>query len=147
MRLERCRNFEESTSTTSSSAWSISFCSAWIEQRIALHEAERPEPLRAHEHAPRVEIARHVVLEGRQDDVLLAIDRAAGQHHRVLGVLEQVLGDRERIGEDRHAAAGQEMHHLEGGGAAVDDDRLAVLAEFDRLAGDGALLRGVEASR
>ena len=44
MRLERAGNFEESTSTISSSAWSISFCSAWIEQRVGFHQAERPEP-------------------------------------------------------------------------------------------------------
>ena len=54
------------------------------QQRIGLHQAERPEPLRAHEHALRIEIARHVVVEGRQDDVLLAVDRAARQHDRVL---------------------------------------------------------------
>ena len=59
-----------------------------------------------------------------------------------LRMLEQVLGDRKGIGEDLQPAVGQEMHHLEGGGAAIDDDRLAVLAERHRLARDGPLLRG-----
>jgi hypothetical protein len=59
-------------------------------------------------------------------------------------MLQQVLGNGKRVGEDRHAAAGQEMHHLERRGAAVDDDRLAVLAEFDRFPRDGALLGSIE---
>ncbi|MCY1238449.1 hypothetical protein D9M72_511890 [compost metagenome] len=37
------------------------------------------------------------------------------------------------------------MHHLEGGGAAIDDDRLAILAERHRLLGDRLLLAGVQA--
>jgi len=50
----------------------------------------------------------------------------------------------EGIGEDMQAAIGKEMHHLEGGGAAVDDDGLAILAQLDRRLGDGALFGGVQ---
>ena len=114
------------------------------QQRIALHDADRTDALRAHEHAARIEIARHVVLEGAEDDVLLAIDGAAGHGDGVLGIAQQVLGDGERIGEDLHAAAGEMVDHLKGGGAAVDDDRLAVLAEFDGRPRDGALLVDVD---
>ena len=83
------------------------------QQWIALHQPERTQPLRAHEHAARIEIAGHVIIEGAEDDVLLAVDRAAREHHGVLRVLEQMLGDRKGIGEHLHAAIGEKMHHLE----------------------------------
>jgi hypothetical protein len=50
----------------------------------------------------------------------------------------------EAVGEDRQALAGQVVHHLIGGGAAIDDDGLAVLAEIGSDAGDGAFLRDVD---
>jgi hypothetical protein len=100
--------------------------------------------LRPHEHAVRIEVARHVVFEWRQDDVLLAIDRAAGQRDRVLGIAQEMLGDRERVGENLHAAADEVMDHLEGGGAAVDDDRIAILAKVDRRPRDRALLADID---
>ena len=55
-------------------------------------------------------------------------------------MLEQVLGDRHRIGEDLHPAAGQRVHHLECRRAAVDDDRLAIGTEVDRGARDRLFL-------
>ena len=90
-----------------------------------------------------IEVARHVILERRENDALVAIDRAARQHHLVLGMLHQMLGDREGIGQHLQPAGRQKMHHLEGGGAAIDDDRIAFCAQRDGLAGDGAFLGDV----
>ena len=113
------------------------------DQGILLHDAERADTLRAHEHAAGIEVARHVVLERRENDALVAVDRAARQHHLVLRMLDEMLGDREGIREHLQPAGRQVMHHLKGRCAAVDDDRIALGAQGDGLPGDGAFLGDV----
>src|SRR5688572_10714295 len=49
-----------------------------------------------------------------------------------------------RVGQHLQPVPCQIVHHLEGCGAAVDDDGLAFMAEIDRGAGDRTLLREVE---
>jgi hypothetical protein len=90
-----------------------------------------------------VQVLDGVVVEGRQDDALLAIDLAAGQGDAVLAPMDQRLGDREGIGQDVQATVPQEIHHGEGRAAAVDDDRLAVGHQPGGHRRDGALLVGV----
>ncbi len=95
IRLERFRNFEEFDQHHQFVRLVDQFLLGLDQQWVTLHQPERTKSLRSHEHPAGVKIARHVVVERRQDDVLLAIDRAAGEHDGVLGMLEQMLGDRE----------------------------------------------------
>ncbi|MNS86366.1 hypothetical protein D3C72_1202680 [compost metagenome] len=83
-----------------------------------------------------------VVVEGTQDDVLLAIHLAAGQDDFILAGHQQALGHQEGIGEDFQPLVDQELDHAVGGGAAIDDDGVAIGAQAAGVAGDGALLCG-----
>ena len=74
------------------------------QQRVRFHQAKRAQPMRPHEHALRIEIARHVIVERRQDDILFAVNRPAGQQDRVLGMLQKMFRDGKRICKHLHPA-------------------------------------------
>ena len=109
------------------------------DERIALDQAERTNRYRAHEHDPRRVVLDRVVVERRDDQLLVSIDFAAGQRNAVLGLVDQELRQRIGVGENLQPSGAQELRHLIGGRAAVDDDDVAVGAHVDRPAGDRAL--------
>ncbi|MNV02001.1 hypothetical protein D3C71_922230 [compost metagenome] len=89
--------------------------------------------MRPDKHAASVEIANCVIVERRQNEALFTIDRAARHRHIVLGMLDQMFCDRERIGHHLHATRGHVMHHLERRRSAIDDDRFTLVAQIDGL--------------
>ncbi|MCY1558536.1 hypothetical protein D9M68_954810 [compost metagenome] len=58
--------------------------------------------------------------------------------------MDEEFGDGEAVGEDAETLGRQVMHHLEGGGAAIDDDRLAIAAHLRGRPANCALLRDID---
>ncbi|VXA97853.1 hypothetical protein MASSI9I_10178 [Massilia sp. 9I] len=113
------------------------------QERIGFHQSQQREAVDAHEHLGGVVVLGDVVVEGREDNVLLAVDAAARHDDLVLARYQQALGHQEGVGEDLQVLIGEELGHHEGGRAAVDDDRFAVGAHAGGMAGDGALARRI----
>ena len=145
IRLERCANFEESTSTTSSSAWSISFCSPCTISGSRSMTPSRPTPCAPMNMRWAKKFLRHVVLERAEDDAP-ARDRSTPPG--TITVLRECLSRCSAIGKELVSTCSrrsrQEMHHLERRGAGIHDDGLAVGAERHGGPGDGALLLDVD---
>ena len=85
-----------------------------------------------------------VVVEGRDDQLLVPIDLAAGQRNAVLGLVDQEFRERIGVGENLQPRGAQKLRHLIGRRAAVDDDDVAVGAHVDCAAGDRALGRDID---
>ena len=83
-----------------------------------------------------------VVVEGTQNDVLFAVHLAAGQDDFVLAAAQQLLGHEKGIGEDFQAFVDEKFHHAVGGGAAIDDDGVAIAAQAAGMPRDCAFLCG-----
>lgn len=117
------------------------------EQRVGLHQPQGRDGVHPHEHLGGVVVAGDIVFEGADDHVLLTVDAAAGQDDLVLAGVQQPLGQQERVGQDAKLPVGQELGHQERGAAAVDDHRLAGVAQVCSVAGDRALLGGLPHQR
>jgi hypothetical protein len=92
---------------------------------------------------PGVMVLADVVINGAEDDVLFAVDRAARQDDFILAGHQEALGHHEGIGEDFQALVGQKFHHAVGSGAAIDDDGFAVRAHGRRHGGQSRVFAGV----
>ena len=87
----------------------------------------------AHEHARRTKIPGYIIFKRTENDVLFSVESPARQSQLILRMLKQVLSDWKRIGKYLHSLVGQQMHHLVGGGATIDNDIITVATQSSRL--------------
>src|SRR5690606_15834551 len=119
-------------------------CLSLHDQRVGFHDPKPVDAMTAREQLAGPEATHDVVLEGAQDGVLFATNRAARQRHAVTAGGEQLGGYGKRARENVELVVRQELDQGVGGRAAADDDAFAWLDERCRCPGDRAFLRHVD---